>query len=135
MKREKRIGKWWWLGIIGLIVAGCSLPKLPSEASWDMQLSFPVATQTYGLWELAENDSLFTDSSSTIGMTEPDSSLFFLHAERMDPVYPADFGLEAGLCIHACQDIGLYPGMCPRRLPPRHWVPDRHASGQGDESS
>lgn len=86
-KRPKMKG--WALGLIGFLIVGCSIPKMPNEVSWDTQISFPVATQTYGLWELAEDDSLFTDSSSTIGM-KLDSSLFFRHAQRMDPIIPAD---------------------------------------------
>ncbi len=89
MHEKKPLSKWWLLGLVGFLIVGCSLPKMPNEVSWGMQVNFPLATQTYWLWELAEDDSLFTDSSSTIGMTS-DSALFFRHVQRMDPVFPAD---------------------------------------------
>jgi len=78
------------LGLIALMIAGCSLPKLPQGASWDAQVSFPIAAHTYSLWELAENDSLSGDTSSAIGMSLPDSALFFKHVREFEPIYPAD---------------------------------------------
>ncbi|MCB9391834.1 MAG: hypothetical protein H6506_04190 [Calditrichaeota bacterium] len=57
-------------------VAGCEIPQAPGELWWDVDLNVPFGVRTYGLWELAEPDSVLRESGSGVGMTE-DSALYF----------------------------------------------------------
>lgn len=59
-----------------LFVASCELPQEPGELWWDVNLNVPFGVRTYGLWELADPDSVLRRDGSGVGMGE-DSSLYF----------------------------------------------------------
>ncbi|MCC6476165.1 hypothetical protein IT157_03845 [bacterium] len=77
--------------LLMIIIAGCTLPQQPGELWWDVDLQVPLGVRTYGMWELAQADSVLEDEGSGVGMTE-DSSLYFaawshLSAELGDSLY------------------------------------------------
>ena len=59
---------------------------MPSRVSWDVEVSFPISGNTYELWELADEDSVLMREGSGIGMTLPDSALFFQYREDLEPI-------------------------------------------------
>lgn len=88
MKRFKRI---IWLGpTLLILVAGCSLPEIPESVSWDAETSVPISGKTYALWEIAEEDEVLIAEGSGIGMTLPDSMLFFKFHEDLEPISAAE---------------------------------------------
>jgi hypothetical protein len=80
-----------WIAALGSLLAGCSLPKVPDGVSWDTEITLPIAAHTYALWEVAESDSVLTAEGSGIGMTLPDSALFFSYTRDIEPVRPGDW--------------------------------------------
>ena len=84
MERIRNIGSLIFLTTVWFI--GCSLPEMPNRVSWDVEVSFPIANKTYALWELVDEDSVLMGEGSGIGMTLPDSALFFQYREDLEPI-------------------------------------------------
>ena len=80
----------WGMGgtllILALGIGGCALPDVPEAVSWDTELQLPLAARTFGMWDLADNDSVLRAEGSGIGMTLPDSALFFSYSRELVPV-------------------------------------------------
>jgi len=74
-RRRRRFLRLLCLGLL-TIVAACELPQQPGELWWDVDLNMPFGVRTYGMWELAEPDSVLREAGSGVGMNE-DSSLYF----------------------------------------------------------
>ena len=72
--------------ILALGISGCALPDVPEAVSWDTELQLPLAARTFGMWDLADNDSVLRAEGSGIGMTLPDSALFFSYSRELVPV-------------------------------------------------
>ncbi len=73
------------------IVAGCEIPQPPGDMWWDVDLNVPFGVRTYGMWELADPDSVIRANGSGIGMSD-DSTMYFsawagLIAEIGDSLY------------------------------------------------
>ncbi len=73
-----------------IIAGGCAVPQLPSGASWDTEIAVPLAGKTYSLWEIAESDSVLQADGSGVGMTLPDSALFFSYTKNLAAIRPAE---------------------------------------------
>ncbi len=81
-------------------VAGCELPQEPGELWWDVDLNVPFGLRTYGMWELADPDSVLRAAGSGVGMAA-DSTLYFsawaeLSSGLEDSLYvePIDLRIE-----------------------------------------
>jgi len=80
----------WGLGLVSVMLMGCALPKMPSKVSWDTEVSVPVTGRVYRLADIADNDSVLQANGSGIGMTLPDSALFFSYTKDITPIHPGD---------------------------------------------
>lgn len=87
------------LGLL-LFVAACEIPQQPGELWWDVDLNVPFGVRTYGMWELADPDSVLRQEGSGVGMSE-DSGMYFsawadLSAVLSDSLYstPLDLRIE-----------------------------------------
>lgn len=85
------------LGLL-LFVAACEIPQQPGELWWDVDLNVPFGVRTYGMWELADPDSVLRREGSGIGMSE-DSGMYFsawadLSAVLSDSLYSSALDLR-----------------------------------------
>ncbi|MBU1985409.1 hypothetical protein KJ815_13510, partial [bacterium] len=89
MKKRRTRRRIAGLALAVILVSGCSLPEIPDGASWDTEIAVPLAQKTYALWEIADADSVIDAEGSGIGMTLPDSALYFSYYKDLEPIYPA----------------------------------------------
>lgn len=85
------------LGLL-LFVAACEIPQQPGELWWDVDLNVPFGVRTYGMWELADPDSVLREEGSGVGMSE-DSGMYFsawadLAAVLSDSLYSSALDLR-----------------------------------------
>jgi hypothetical protein len=78
------------LAMIGVLLSGCAIPKVPSDVSWDTELNLPIASRVYRLSDIADADSVLQSETSGIGMTLPDSALYFTCRRDLEPIQVGD---------------------------------------------
>jgi hypothetical protein len=80
------------LGVLMATVwlAGCAVPKVPQNVSWDTELTVPLASRVYRLSEITDADTVLQSETGGIGMLLPDSSLYFTCRRELDPISPGD---------------------------------------------
>jgi hypothetical protein len=90
--KTRRAAPWLLAGLmtVSLLVMSCALPKMPSKISWDTEFSVPLAERVYRLADIADKDSVLQANGSGIGMTLPDSALFFSYTRDITPIHPGD---------------------------------------------
>lgn len=90
MKKRSKI--LLFLELIGIpaLLLSCAIPKVPSSVSWDTEFTLPIAAHTYHLSDVAKSDSVLYADGSGIGMTLPDSALFFSYTRDLNPIHPGD---------------------------------------------
>ncbi|HEY3296948.1 MAG TPA: hypothetical protein VGL38_16060 [bacterium] len=73
-----------------MLLWSCAIPKVPSAASWDTEFSLPISARVYRLSDVADGDSVLQAEGSGIGMTLPDSALFFTYTKELEAIHPGD---------------------------------------------